>query len=115
MDFLSFFHAPILRGYAFRPAHNEGNAQQVAPSLLESEVQARCPATSLLLDASLRACASEDERGLLRCRDKRRSTASASRRAASADPRSSPTSPHPAIANRQRTGREGVPGARIYR
>src|SRR6267378_1642855 len=114
MDFLSFFLGPILRGHAFRPAHNEGNPQQVAPSLLESEVQARCPGASLLLDASLRACASEDERGPLRCPDKRRSTASASRPAASADPRSSPTSPHPAIANRRGTAREDVPAAQIH-
>src|SRR6266403_5383350 len=112
MDSLSSFHVPILRGHEVGPVHNEQNPQSVGPCLRELEAQARSPAASLPLGASLRASSSGDERGQLRCRGMRRSTASASRRAVSADSRSSPTSPHPAIANRRRTGQEGVPGDR---
>src|SRR5580692_3513357 len=115
MGFQSSFHGPILREHAFREAHNAGNAQQVATGLLGSEVQARCPGASLLPDTSPRAYASADERGLLRCRDMRRSLASASRRAASADPPASPTSLRPATANRRGTAPEDVPVARIHR
>src|SRR6266478_6259266 len=113
MDSLSSFHVPILRGHEFGPVHNEQNPQSVGPCLRELEAQARSPAASLPLGASLRASSSGDERGQLRCPGMRRSTASASRRAVSADSRSSLTSPHPAIANRRRTGQEGVP-AREY-
>src|SRR6478752_5972873 len=109
MDCRSFCYEPIRRAGLHVPVHNEENLQLTAAGLQELEAPVRCPAVTLRPRAWLAAYGPADVSRPLHCPDRRRSTLSASRPAALVDPRSDPTSPRRAIANRRETRPEDVP------